>query len=148
MKHALLFVIAMMLFTGCDWRKAPNIVDFSKIELDSNNNFVCLINNELVKVDSVLLSDQTKRIYAPPYVGEDVTCFSFRFGNLEFYDGKATPDEIKEVYFIGDNLSSDLNFAVFTIAFVIFYAIYSAMKEKEEEREYEESIKSQQNSKD
>ena len=149
MKHAyFLFLIAMMLFSSCDWRKAPNIVDFGKIELDSQNNYVCLVNDEFVAVDSVLQADRTQKIYESPYLGQEVTCFSFKSGELHFFDGKATSEEIKEVYFIGDYLSTDLNFAVFAIIVIVLYGYYSIVAEKEEDEKDEERPNSQQTTKE
>lgn len=149
MKHVyFLFVVAVMLFSGCDWRKAPNIVDFSKVELDSKSNFVCLVNDVFVGVDSVLQADQTQKIYRKPYVGQEVTCFSFNSDELHFYDGKATAEEIKKVYFIGDYLSTDLNFAMFAFIAMGLFAYYSIASEKEEDEEEEERQKSQQTTKE
>ena len=154
MKHAyFLFLIAMMLFSSCDWRKAPNIVDFGKIELDSQNNYVCLVNDEVIAVDSVLQADKTQKVYELPYVGQEVTCFSFKPGELHFFDGKATSEEIKEVYFIGDYLSTDLNFAVFAIIVIVLYGYYSIVAEKEEDEKEEdekeeERLNSQQTTKE
>ena len=134
MKHAyLLFAMALMLFSGCDWNKNPNIVGLGKVELDSKNRFVCRIYNRFIGVDSVLLANKTEKIYADPYVGQEVTCFSFGGNELYFYEGWATSDEIKNVYYIGDHTSDDINFTIFVLVCACLYGCLSSADDEDED---------------
>ncbi len=136
----LLLVVALLLFSSCDWRRDPQIVGYTPIELNEKNEFVCFIEDVAIPVDSILLANETEKIYDRPYIGQYVTCFTI--GNhTGFYEGIANADEIKKVYFIGDTVSSSINFFIVFMVVILLYGYATTCKEKDEDIEEAQKVK-------
>ena len=131
MKHFyFLIAIVSLLFSSCDWRRDPIVLGHGCVEINEDNKFVCSISGDLLPIDSVLFTDGIEKIYTAPHAAQKVTYFSIG-KNKYFYDGIADAEEIKDVYFIDDNLNGDLNFCLLMVILIFIYG-YTSCTENDE----------------
>ena len=133
-----LFVVSSVLFTSCEVCPEPRIVGYSMVELDEEGRFVCRFNNDVVyPVDSVLTTKDGEKCYEKPVWGDEITAFVFgkESGNLLFYKGKASSEEIKKVNFQDDN-SFEMILVVFIFLVIMsIVAWINGSSDDEDEKE-------------
>ncbi|MBE6451129.1 MAG: hypothetical protein E7016_04110 [Alphaproteobacteria bacterium] len=133
MKKFLILIVTAIALVSCDFLKDPIVLGYSKVELTDNGKFICRADSQLnCFVDSLLTLQEGKKSYIAPVVGENVTVFTFDVNDkIYFYQGVATSEDIKSVYFQGDTANRMINFVLILICIIIFGTVVVSKKNRE-----------------
>lgn len=132
MKKFLILVITTIALVSCDFLKDPIVLGTSQISTNDDGKFVCHVSSQLhCNVDSLLTLQNGKRAFIEPVVNSDVTVFTFGTEDeIYFYQGVATADDIKKVYFQGDTSNATINMFIFSCVLIILASIVANSKNK------------------